>query len=297
MAKKINNTTNNETINNTNTKENKTMKKANKDYTLNGTINATTWQEFRTVMKEAGINTATKSYEQLAEEYEYRNREFCVLWEDNNGKALSEMFKTKNEALDKADELNNGKNDCVNAYHIVDGKYIEIFREGHTHKVIGTDHAYYNEKFTAFTGTYGQCKEYVKENCGPTEGGDANLVTYTIVQVGDMSEDRYTGEINPAPNKPKYIIDRKHGDYIVKSIVKASFVATKGDSKGKRILTMHKLFGIFRKAYTNNLNDKLEESFIKDIINQLVKLQYIGFKKYESGAIVFYPTTKAANYK
>ena len=46
-----NNTTNNATINNnTNIKEETTMKK---DYTLNGTINATTWQEFRAVMKEA----------------------------------------------------------------------------------------------------------------------------------------------------------------------------------------------------------------------------------------------------
>lgn len=114
-----------------------------------------------------------------------------------------------------------------------------------------------------------------------------------IVSVGDMSEDTYIGDINPAP---KFVIDRKHGDYIVKNIVNASFVATKGDSKGKRILTMHKLFGIIRKAYTNNLNDKLEEAFIKDIINQLVKLHYIGFKKYESGAVVFYPTTKAAKY-
>ena len=46
-----------------------TANKTKKDYTLNGTINATTWQEFRAVMKEAGINTATKTYAQLVEEY------------------------------------------------------------------------------------------------------------------------------------------------------------------------------------------------------------------------------------
>jgi nicotinate-nucleotide pyrophosphorylase len=56
---------NNVTINTAN-KEDKKMKK---DYTLNGTINAKTWQEFRVAMKEVGINTGTKTYEQLVEEY------------------------------------------------------------------------------------------------------------------------------------------------------------------------------------------------------------------------------------
>lgn len=138
---------------------------------------------------------------------------------------------------------------------------------------------------TTRTNAYDFIKNYTEE----LKVNNSN----NIVSVGDMSEDKYEGEINPAP---KFVIDRKHGDYIVKNIVKASFVASKGDSKGRRILTMHKLFGIIRKAYTNNLNDKLEEMFIKDIINQLVKLQYISFKKYESGAIVFYPTVKAAKY-
>lgn len=45
------------------------------DYTLNGTINATTWQEFRAVMKEAGIDTATKTYAQLVEEYNALTKE------------------------------------------------------------------------------------------------------------------------------------------------------------------------------------------------------------------------------
>ena len=55
-------------LTNNTTKTNKEAK-IMKDYTLGGTINATTWQEFRKVMKEAGINTGTKSYVQLVEEY------------------------------------------------------------------------------------------------------------------------------------------------------------------------------------------------------------------------------------
>lgn len=55
-------------IDNTTNMEGITMKKT-KDYTLNGTINATNWQEFRAAMKEAGINTGTKTYDALVEEY------------------------------------------------------------------------------------------------------------------------------------------------------------------------------------------------------------------------------------
>ena len=47
----------------------KTTKSKEKDYTLNGTISATTWQEFRIAMKEVGIYTGTKKYEELVTEY------------------------------------------------------------------------------------------------------------------------------------------------------------------------------------------------------------------------------------
>lgn len=173
-------------------KEEITMK--TKDYTLNGTINATTWQEFRAVMKEAGINTKTKTYAQLVEEY---------------------------NALSK----DNG----------------------------------------------------------------------IVVPVGDFSNDKYYPDCQDDSSNNHVVLDKKHGDYIVKNIVKASFIATKGDSKGHHIVTMHKLFGIIRKAYANG-NEQIDEVFIKDIINQLVTLKYIRFKKYESGAIVFYPTVKCKEY-
>lgn len=187
-TKKINNINATNNTNNTIVKEEITMK--TKDYTLNGTINATNWQEFRAVMKEAGINTGTKTYAQLVEEY---------------------------NALSK----DNG----------------------------------------------------------------------IVVPVGDFSNDKYYPDCQNDSSNNHVVLDKKHGDYIVKNIVKASFIATKGDSKGHRIVTMHKLFGIIRKAYANG-----NEAFIKDIINQLVTLKYICFKKYESGAMVFYPTVKCREY-
>lgn len=113
------------------------------------------------------------------------------------------------------------------------------------------------------------------------------------VPVGDMSSDKYYPELQNDDNA--IVIDKKHGDYLIKNIVKASFIATKGDNKGNRIITMHKLFGIIKNAYSAD-NKPVDEAFIKDIINQLVILKYICFKKYESGAIVFYPTVKAKEY-
>lgn len=82
---------------------------------------------------------------------------------------------------------------------------------------------------------------------------------------------------------------------VVKKIAKASFVANKGDSKGFRIITMKALYGIIRNVYANG-NEKLEEDFIKNIINKLVSNNYLNFKRYESGALMFYPTVKCREY-
>lgn len=82
---------------------------------------------------------------------------------------------------------------------------------------------------------------------------------------------------------------------VVKRMAKASFIANRGDNEGLRIVTMKALYSIIRKVYANN-NEQLEESFIKDIINKLVSTHYLSFKKYESGAIIFYPTVKCREY-
>lgn len=124
----------------------------------------------------------------------------------------------------------------------------------------------------------------------------ANKDNGIVVPVGDFSNDKYYPDCQQNDSSNNHVVlDKKHGDYIVKNIVKVSFIATKGDSKGHRIVTMHKLFGIIRKAYANG-NEQIDEVFIKDIINQLVTLKYIRFKKYESGAMVFYPTVKCKEY-
>ena len=118
MAKIIGNTTEViNTINNVNVKENKTMK-TNKDYTLNGAINATTWQEFRTVMKEAGINTGTKSYHELVEEYNKLPKDNVISVGDMSSDRYSEIETveqtTVKENDNKPEVITKLQNDFVN---------------------------------------------------------------------------------------------------------------------------------------------------------------------------------------
>ena len=72
-------------------------KTTNKDYTLNGAVNAATWQEFRTVMKEAGINTATKTYDELVEEYNNLSKDNIVSVGDMSLDRYSEIVEEKPE--------------------------------------------------------------------------------------------------------------------------------------------------------------------------------------------------------
>lgn len=104
------------------------------------------------------------------------------------------------------------------------------------------------------------------------------------VPAGDMSSDKYYPEQDIA-------LTDEQKKYIIKRLYYKSFKVTKGDNKGKRIVLMRRLYGIIKGAYDNN-NNNIEESIIKNVINMLVKDKYLTYKKYESGAIVFFPTVK-----
>lgn len=237
--------------------------KTKKDYTLNGTINATTWQEFRTAMKDAGISTGTKTYEQLATEYEYRNRKFCVMWEERHDEledkayeGISQMFKTEQEALDKVNKLNalnkDGEFRYINAYEIKDGKYVEI------------------------------------------ENQTATTAEAEVVAVGDDSTDKYYPELQEEVITPKVIINQKQGDKLVRKIVAASEVTVLGSNAVYHTVKLGRLFGIIKGVYGGT--ELVPREVIEEVINELVRLKYLGFKRYNSGAIVFYITNKAVKY-
>lgn len=269
--------TNTATINyNENKKEESAMKTTKKDYTLNGIFKVTKWQDFKMVMKSIGIKCGTKTFEQLKEEAleiinAYDNKWYVLISEHG----VYCKVNSRDEAFDIKERIRDAR--------ITIWTPIEFG--------VKNEHLAFIEHLTLITkdemfNKFNYKKEEVTMNINTTA---------VTVPVGDMSEDKLYPELQEEKKTTEIIIDRKHGDYLVKNIMKASFVATKGDSKDKRIVTMHKLFGIVKAAYTVD-NKLVDEAFIKNIINQLVTLKYITFKKYESGAMIFYPTVKAADY-
>ena len=98
-----------------------------------------------------------------------------------------------------------------------------------------------------------------------------------------------------AVDAPEFFISQKDGRELVTRIRKASFKATKGDSAGKVIITMKKLSGIIGHIYGNGA--RVTDELLHQVINQLVKLNYLCFKRYESGALIFYPTVKVRDFK
>lgn len=133
-----------------------------------------------------------------------------------------------------------------------------------------------------------------KENDKPYTSTSANEVS-----VGDLeiTKDNAPQEVITAVSEEttEQINNDKLG-ILIPNILKASFKATRGDSKGLIIITMRKLFGIIREAYATG-NEQLDDVFIKNVINELCKQKYLTCKRYESGALMFYPTVKVRDYK
>ena len=130
-----------------------------------------------------------------------------------------------------------------------------------------------------------------EEENAPTQ---ENVLTDDIGNPIDNIPDDLDAEAD-AVDAPEFFISQKDGRELVKRIRKASFKATKGDSAGKVIITMKKLSGIIGHIYGNGA--RVTEELLHQVINQLVKLNYLCFKRYESGALIFYPTVKVRDFK
>lgn len=107
--------------------------------------------------------------------------------------------------------------------------------------------------------------------------------------------DNIPEDLGAEADVPEFFISQKDGRELVKRIRKASFKATKGDSVGRVIITMKKLSGIIGHVYGNGA--RVTDELLHQVINQLVKLNYLCFKRYESGALIFYPTVKVRDFK
>ena len=170
-------------------------KKMNNDYTLNGTINATSWTEFKAVCKEHGINCGTDTFAVLSQK-------------------LSTILSAK---AAPAEEVKS-------------------------------------EEFM------------VNKNMGEA------IVRRILVGGKDRNGKQHAA---------------------------AMFKASKSkdpEVNGKWMVTMAKLYAIVADVY--KLEGKTEENdaFIKQVINYLCKNGWLRFKKYDTGAISFFPTVKMQGY-
>ena len=129
-----------------------------------------------------------------------------------------------------------------------------------------------------------------EEENAPTQ---ENVLTDDVGNAIDRIPDDL--EADAVDDEPEFFISQKDGRELVKRIRKASFKATKGDSSGRVIITMKKLSGIIGHVYGNG--SRVTDELLHQVINQLVKLNYLYFKRYESGALIFYPTVKVRDFK
>lgn len=250
----------NVTTNNTTVKEESIMDKKVKDYTLGGTINATNWQEFRAVMKEAGINTGTKTYAQLVEEYNALPKE-----------------ETKSFTFTSADETDNST-----VVPVGDFSSDKMPNETPENKTTNEETLNYYNKMAEYENAK---KTYVKN-----QKTRAQINEEQWQALSQTTGLKFDTDTNNETEQTDTTTEEDKTNILVKNIVKSSFVATKGDNKGCRMITMKVLFAVIGSVYGKDCG----KEFIQDKINELKTQGYIGFKRYESGALVFYPTVKAA---
>lgn len=113
--------------------------------------------------------------------------------------------------------------------------------------------------------------------------------------------------------KDGFVLSKKHGDAIVRRIMlggkdrngrqhtAAAFKASKSKDSavnGHLMVTMRKLYAIIADVYGLKQGDPGNDDFIKKgVINYLCKNGWLTFKRYDSGALSFFPTAKMVEYK
>ena len=251
MANTNNNTT--ATINTTNTKENKTMK--TKDYTLNGTINATTWQEFRTVMKEAGINTATKSYDKLVEEYNNLSKDNIVSVGDMSSDRYSEIEEETKEETNMEDYNKSRK------------AYLKEFAGGY---YIGWQE--YDDNVHASYDAGKSCKtkkEAAKVIRNLQKSGYEDIELSQITLEGDGPEINITEFLKDIPEEIETLPD------IILNKLLGELHSRRGKFDERGLIQVSDAYKSVCKTFDGYLHD----TFIKGVLNYMVTNKYIRFTR------------------
>lgn len=145
------------------------------------------------------------------------------------------------------------------------------------------------------------CKEH-GINCGTKKFDELVMELSAIL----------SAKTEPAVTK-EFVVTQKMGDAIIRRIrvggkdrngkthSAAMFVATKSkdpETNGKYMVTMSKLYAIIADVYGLKEGEPGNDDFIKkSVINYLCRTGWLSFKRYDTGAMVFFPTVKMAQYK
>ena len=140
-----------------------------------------------------------------------------------------------------------------------------------------------------------------------------NPGTKKFVELEAEMEKILSAESTPVAKQDEFVLTKKMGDAIVRRIMvggkdrngkqhsAAMFTATKSkdpDVNGKLMITMSKLYAIIADVYELEINAPGNDDFIKkNVINYLCKNGWLTFKRYETGALSFFPTVKMRDYK
>ncbi len=107
----------------------------------------------------------------------------------------------------------------------------------------------------------------------------------------------------------KFVVDGKLGDAIIKRLMLGGkdrngkshrpsvFMGTKAkdpDNIDRLMITMKHLFGVIGDVYGLDAKDESSKETIHAVINTFCRIKMLRYKKYDTGAVVFYPTEKMA---
>lgn len=148
------------------------------------------------------------------------------------------------------------------------------------------------------------CKEH-GINCGTKKFNELSVELSTILSTKAAPAE----EVKPE----EFVVNKNMGDAIVRRIMlggkdrngrqhsAAAFKATKSKDpsvNGHMMVTMAKLYAIIADVYGLQQGNPNNDAFIKKcVINYLCKHGWLNFKKYEGGALSFFPTQKMMSYK
>lgn len=122
-----------------------------------------------------------------------------------------------------------------------------------------------------------------------------NKVETIETVAGDFCKDRFYPAEQNQKTEQKRLALLAGGSFRKKAILKriwnSSYIATKchdSELNGKRLIKLANIMAIINFVINKDNKGRMDDAYMKEVINALVKEKYLSFKKYEGGALQFY---------